>query len=53
MAKEKTDQRRVRCSTIGNEGIASNFWNRLAISFRSPAGSYQPIQPITKSSGSR
>lgn len=29
--------------------IAINSWNRLAISFRTPAGSYQPNHPITKS----
>lgn len=28
--------------------IAINSWNRLAISFRTPAGSYQPNHPITK-----
>ncbi len=30
--------------------IAINSWNRLAISFRSPPGSYQPNHPTTKSS---
>ncbi len=29
--------------------ITINSWNRLAISFRSPPGSYQPNHPITKS----
>ena len=28
--------------------IAINSWNRLAISFRTPAGSYQPDQPVSK-----
>jgi AhpD family alkylhydroperoxidase len=28
--------------------IAINAWNRLAISFHTPAGSYQPNHPITK-----
>ena len=28
--------------------IAINSWNRLAISFRTPAGSYQPDHPIAK-----
>lgn len=28
--------------------IAINSWNRLAISFRTPAGSYQPDHPISK-----
>ena len=27
--------------------IAINSWNRLAISFRTPAGSYQPDQPVS------
>ena len=34
--------------------IAINSWNRLAISFRTPPGSYQPDHPITKGkSGAR
>ncbi|MBL8101564.1 MAG: carboxymuconolactone decarboxylase family protein [Anaerolineales bacterium] len=28
--------------------IAINSWNRLAISFRTPAGSYQPGHPVSK-----
>jgi AhpD family alkylhydroperoxidase len=28
--------------------IAINSWNRLAISFRTPAGSYQPDHPVSK-----
>jgi AhpD family alkylhydroperoxidase len=28
--------------------IAINAWNRLAISFRTPAGSYQPDHPVSK-----
>jgi len=28
--------------------IAINSWNRLAISFRTPAGSYQPNHPVAK-----
>jgi AhpD family alkylhydroperoxidase len=28
--------------------IAINSWNRLAISFRTPAGSYQPDHPVAK-----
>ena len=28
--------------------IANNPWNRLAISFRTPAGSYQPDHPVSK-----
>ena len=28
--------------------IAINAWNRLAISFRTPAGSYQPDHPASK-----
>ncbi|MDT4761784.1 carboxymuconolactone decarboxylase family protein [Sphaerochaeta sp. PS] len=28
--------------------IAINAWNRLAISFRTPAGSYKPSHPVTR-----
>ena len=28
--------------------IAINSWNRLAISFHTPAGSYQPAHPVSK-----
>ena len=30
--------------------IAINTWNRLAASFRTPAGSYQPDHPVSKKS---
>ncbi len=30
--------------------IAINAWNRLAISFRTPAGSYQPDHPVSNKS---
>lgn len=31
--------------------IAINSWNRLAISFRTPPGSYQPDHPVTRRTG--
>jgi len=33
--------------------IAINSWNRLAISFRTPPGSYQPDHPVTRRTTAR
>ena len=46
LAKEQFTERELVDLTLAV--IAINAWNRLAISFRTPAGSYQPDHPASK-----